>query len=234
MKNIEHIFFDLDRTLWDFDTNSRLTLIELFQKFKLEKFTGSNPQDFISTYEKHNDLLWEAYRKKEVSKSFLRVNRFEATLKELSIDLGLNASSEMADYYVEESPNKTLLFDGTIAMLEALKHQFHLHIITNGFKEIQYKKLINCNIIHYFDEIICSEETGFQKPDPRIYLFAMQKTRAKPQTSLMVGDDIEVDLVGAQNCRMNDAWFNPQAKFSSLKVGFEYQKPTELVEYLLD
>lgn len=233
-EHLKHIFFDLDRTLWDFDTNSRSTLIELYHKFDLEQYNGLSSDVFLHTYEKYNDLLWEAYRKKEVTKAFLRVNRFEATLKELGVNLGSHVSNEMADFYVEESPNKTLLFDGTVAMLEALKQEFSLHIITNGFKEIQYKKLKNCNIIQYFDEIICSEETGYQKPDSEIYLVAMQRASAKPQNALMVGDDVEVDLMGAQSCRMNDAWFNPHKKSTPFKVGFEYQHPTELAAYLLD
>lgn len=207
MKKYKHIFFDLDRTLWDFDKNSEATLFELFTDFILPSSCTVEFSDFLRQYRQINNLLWEDYRQGTISKEMLNVQRFSKTLLAFNCQ-NQNSAQQMADYYVEESPKKTLLFPYTIELLDYLFTKYTLHIITNGFEEIQFRKLKNSNLEKYFTCVITSEAAGAKKPDARIFEFALASANAKVEDSLMVGDDLEVDILGAQAMGMDALFVN--------------------------
>ena len=149
MKGIEHVFFDLDRTLWDFEANSEATLKELFEEFKLSDKLGVADNLFIREYKRINELFWEDYRKGTIQKEYLRYGRFETALKffgysdkEMAIGIG--------KLYISRSPRKTGLVDGSIEVLEYLKPKYQLHIITNGFEEVQHIKMESAGLTPYF------------------------------------------------------------------------------------
>jgi putative hydrolase of the HAD superfamily len=209
---MKHIFFDLDRTLWDFDTNSKAALELMFEKNNL----GDNMrsfQSFYTTYKKINGKLWSMYGKGNLTKDVLRVKRFEDTLKSFQIN-NRELAEKLAEEYVHTSPYQTNIFPGTIETLKELKANNHeLHIITNGFKEIQAIKLKNSGIRDYFDIIVCSEEVGKNKPAPEVFQYATNLAKANPSDSLMIGDDYLVDIVGAERFGMKGILFDPHQSY---------------------
>ena len=152
----KHVFFDLDRTLWDFDSNSKNALLEIFEELNLNKIFQTFDR-FYNAYVAQNARLWSLYVDGELSKEILRYERFNATLKQFNVD-NVEMAKKMGVMYVTISPLQKKLFPGTIACLEELKSiGFQLHIITNGFEEVQYIKLENCGLDVFFDVVVCSE-----------------------------------------------------------------------------
>lgn len=195
-KKYTHIFFDLDNTLWDFGSNSRKAMYAAFLHFELKPVCNFNL--FFDVYTKHNNTLWEAYRNKKVSKKELTNLRFQNTFDELGVS-NVNAD-DMNTQYLNEMPKQTDLNDGVIDTLKYLKTKgYRLNIITNGFKEVQHKKIEASGLRSFFDKIFISEEIKSHKPERRIFEYSIQSVNAKKLKSVMVGDDFEVDILGALN-----------------------------------
>lgn len=205
---MQHLFFDLDRTLWDFEKNSELALHELFHSLGL----GNNIPDFQlfhTAYKAKNAELWKLYGAGKLKKEELRISRFKITLESFGVT-DTDTIEKMSDGYVEISPRQTALFPGAIETLKILqKEGYPMHIITNGFKEVQYIKLENSGLSSFFDIVICSEELGKNKPSPDIFHFALNRAGASSQQSVMIGDDPEVDIYGALNAGMKGILFDP-------------------------
>jgi putative hydrolase of the HAD superfamily len=214
MKNVKHIFFDLDRTLWDFEANSKKTLEEIFISFDL-KNNIEHFNHFHHSYLRVNAELWQKYGKKKISKEELRDSRFKNTLKNHDIHDD-DLAQKISQAYIDLSPKKTQLFPGTIETLTDLGEKgYKMHIITNGFVEVQYIKLRESKLEHYFDVIVCSEHVGFNKPDKRIFNHALTLANAKAQESLMIGDDLKVDILGANQVGLEAILFDPEKKHKS-------------------
>lgn len=208
MKKLEHIFFDLDRTLWDFDRNSKSALTQLFYELKLDGFV-EDFEVFHEVYRKINATYWEDYANGRVSKENLRIGRFYDTLVKFGRD-DLKLSTDLADGYVSVSPYQTHLFPGTKEVLQELNNQnYKLHIITNGFKEVQFIKLENSGLRQFFEDVLCSEEVGKNKPNPEIFHAALQRANAKNSNSMMIGDDFEADVLGAERVGIRGVLFDP-------------------------
>lgn len=212
----QQLFFDLDRTLWDFEANSKQALDILYHELKLSDFTEHFLQ-FLHVYKKINSDLWEQYAKNKISKEELRFSRFTKTLEHFGVNDDLLAQ-RLSDGYVEISPNQTLLFPNTLETLTDLKNQdYQMSIITNGFPEVQYRKLDNCGLSPFFDHVICSEMVGYAKPDKRIYQYALDKTQATAANSVMIGDDLKADVLGAESFGITSVLFdeNKEKHYSS-------------------
>ncbi len=214
-----HLFFDLDRTLWDFDGSTRLAFEEIFNKYQLDKQGVTSVDDFHRQYTIHNNELWAKYRVGDILKEELRGLRFYLTLLDFGIDDRELADRIGADYLSMIS-NKVSLFPNAFRILEYLKPKYKLHLITNGFNEVQSTKLAVSGLGKYFLEVITSEEAGFKKPDERIFRYALQKAGASPSESLMIGDDPEVDIEGAKNIGMDQVLFDPEGKYDKSKSTF--------------
>lgn len=227
MKNYQHLFFDLDHTLWDFEKNSRETLVEIYQIFSLRNLGISYLQVFIQKYLEINDRMWEEFRLRKITRTELRVNRFAETLEIFKIhdfDLARNISEE----YLNILPKKTNLFPYTHEILSYLKPKYKLHIITNGFEEVQYKKINNSKLNQYFKEIITSEKAESQKPDKKIFEYALNKAEANSAESMVIGDTLEVDIIGAREAGIDQVYFNPSNKKHQEKVTYEIAHLLEL------
>lgn len=216
MNQSTHLFFDLDRTLWDFEKNSQQALRILYDQLKIQERIG-NFYDFYHKYKNINADLWVAYGKGKITKEELRNTRFELTLRKFQItDHKLN--EDLNNGYIEISPNQTHVFPHAHETLESLKSEgFNLHIITNGFKEVQYRKLNNCGFEPFFDVIVCSEEIGKNKPAPEVFHHAMDRAGAIPSKSVMIGDDLHVDVLGASNAGMHAILFDPEKRHRKRK-----------------
>jgi putative hydrolase of the HAD superfamily len=227
MKKYKHIFFDLDNTLWDFDRNSSETLNELYEKYELSKLGIKSAHEFIVKYNLCNAIMWEQYRLGKIDKETMRSKRFTFTLWDMGIDTSL-VPTQLADDYIANSPRKNNLFPDTAETLEYLHKKYTLHIITNGFMEVQHIKLESSDIKKYFDHVIISEHTGFRKPDVNIFYYALKKAKAEANESVMVGDGLEVDIIGARNAGWDTVFFNPRGIPHLEKVTHEIKNLNEL------
>jgi putative hydrolase of the HAD superfamily len=226
-----HIFIDLDRTLYDFDLSTRETFLELFDKFGLYE-RGVKPfEKFFELYLKNNVTLWEKYRNGEISKRFLNVHRFHITLLDFGIDDRAFAGRFAADY-LHLSPRKKALFPNVIEVLEYLHKKYILHIITNGFEEVQEIKIKANELNKYFNTITTSEEAGSKKPDLLIFKYALNKAGASAEGSLMIGDDLEVDIEGAKAAGIDGLFCNFDNLSHNGKVTFEVKSFAEIKEIL--
>ena len=230
LSKYKHIFFDLDHTLWDFAKNSKETLSEAFELFSLASL-GINWNEFIHEYWIVNDAFWDDYRKGRVTKEELRYNRFHFTLKHFDVD-NFELATSIGDYYVKYSPHKQNVFPNTHETLNYLKSKYKLHIITNGFEEVQYIKLEKSNLAQYFEEVITSENAGVKKPDPKIFNYALELSNAEVQESLMIGDNLEADILGAKEVGIDQVFFNPDGLPNNEEVTFEIQNLKELIGIL--
>lgn len=202
--DIKHIFFDLDHTLWDFDRNSKLAFKRLFLKHKIEL----NLEDFLLVYEPINLYYWKLYREERITKEEMRRERFSTTFKEFGVNYENAFLDEMANTYIDELPKNNYLFEGVNQLLNYLAPKYHLHIITNGFEEVQHIKLKNSRIAPFFKTVTTSEEAGVKKPNPIIFQKALEKATAHAKQSLMIGDTFEADILGAEAVGMETLFFN--------------------------
>ena len=196
--NIQHVFFDLDHTLWDFEKNSDLTFQKVFTINKID----TDLTTFLEVYKPLNFEYWKLYREEKVTKSELRYGRLKKTFDAINYTISDDLIDVIADQYITCLADFNYLFDGTFEILDYLKEKYKLHIITNGFDEIQSKKMMNSNISHYFDKVITSESVGVKKPNPKVFNYALDLASAKKENSIMIGDNIEADVEGALNIGM--------------------------------
>lgn len=228
---MKHLFFDLDRTLWDFEKNSETALNILFDQLDLGNKIRSF-RTFHTTYKKINAELWFQYAKGEVTKEDLRTKRFERTLLNFKVD-NQELAKKMGDGYIEISPYQTNLFPHTIETLESLKKdEYKLHIITNGFKEVQFIKLENSGLIDFFDVILCSEEVGKTKPNPEVFQFALDRANAAKKESLMIGDDYHADIIGAEKFGIQSILFDPENKHKEGRHDWKVKHLKEIPELI--
>lgn len=226
-KNISTVFFDLDHTLWDFETNSREALDEIFQIFKLGDKRVRSAIDFIHVYERINENMWAGYRDGTISKNTLRKDRFPRALAAFNIQDD-KLASEINDYYLENSPRKTNLFEHAHTTLDYLKDKYALYIITNGFEEVQNVKMKGADLDKYFEKVITSEMVGVRKPDPKIFEFALSTANVNPEASVMIGDDLRADVIGGQRAGMKGVFFNPTEKSHEEQIDKEIVCLSEL------
>jgi len=201
---VKDIFFDLDHTLWDFDKNSMLAFKRVFKKFKITiEFDA-----FLKIYEPINIEYWKKYREDKVSKENLRRGRLIDSFNYFDLIYSTEKIDEIADAYIQELPFDNHLFEGAVEILDYLILKYKLHIITNGFEEVQHKKLKNSGIDHYFSTVTTSEEVGLKKPNPKVFLTALNKANSFPTQSVMIGDSLEADILGANNIGMQTIFYN--------------------------
>jgi len=228
---VKHIFFDLDNTLWDFESNSKKTIFELIDEFNLAHKCRCLPSSFYKTYLLVNEDLWSLYRKGAITKEQLRSSRFTNTMLYFGYDdqkLGL----VLEENYILRSPHQKGLIEGTMEVLDYLFNKYHLHIITNGFKEVQHIKIDNCNLKKYFKNIFISEEIGFNKPDKRIFEYAINYISAKNSEVIMIGDDWEADIVGAKKSEISAIYFNRNQNILKNALVAEINHLTQLLKIL--
>ena len=205
-KHKKHLFFDLDHTLWDFDKNSAFAFETIFKERDFE----ISLDDFLKIYIPRNQHYWKLYQVNQISHEELRYFRLKDVFDALKFEISDAIIDQISDDYINYLPEHNHLFDGAIEILDYLKPNYKLHIITNGFASVQTKKMNNSNIVHYFDTITNSEMAGVKKPHPTIFDFALSLANASKEESLMIGDSYEADIVGAQEAGIEAIFFNEQ------------------------
>ncbi|MFY7963799.1 MAG: YjjG family noncanonical pyrimidine nucleotidase [Chitinophagaceae bacterium] len=208
MSKYKHLFFDLDHTLWDFETNARQTLNDLYINNALQEKGIDSFDNFFDKYSFHNHRLWDKYTKGQIKQDELRWKRMWLALLEYKIADDM-LSRKMSMEFLELLPSKTTLFPYTIEILEYLKNKdYHLHLITNGFESVQHNKLKGCGLTNYFVEIITSEGSNSLKPNKEIFDFALQKAKANINQSIMIGDNVDADIKGGINAGLDTVFVN--------------------------
>lgn len=205
----KHLFFDLDHTLWDFDKNSALTFDKIFNINNIQV----ELEEFLKVYMPINLAYWKLYREEKIDKNSLRFARLKDAFDALEIQMSARLIYKLSDEYITFLSTFNHLFEGTIQILDYLKPNYTLHIITNGFKEVQHEKLNKSGITHYFETVTNSEMVGVKKPNPKIFKHALSVAKASPEESLMIGDNLEADILGAINFGIDALCFNYHKDF---------------------
>lgn len=209
-ESYKYVFIDLDDTLWDFHANAKSSLNEIYYTRKLDQYFDSFEQ-YFQIYAIRNLELWEQYGKGTITKEELSLERFLHPLIQVGVnnsDLALKIGKE----YLDLLPTRTALIPFAKELLDYLYPKYPLTIVSNGFIEVQYKKLKSCQLEHYFSHVVLSEAAGALKPDKRIFEYGMSLNCANPSEVIMIGDSYEADIIGAQNATIDQIYFNPKAE----------------------
>jgi YjjG family noncanonical pyrimidine nucleotidase len=206
MKNkiVTDVFFDLDHTLWDFDKNSESTFDVILKnrhpKIKIDAF--------MQRYVPINQACWKLYQYDKITHQELKYNRLKYTFDALGYLISDVQIERLALEYIEFLPENNQLFEGAIEILDYLSPKYNLHIITNGFANVQSRKLNNSNLSAYFQTVTNSEMAGVKKPNPLIYEHALDLAKTKKENSIMIGDCLEADVQGALDAGLDAVFFN--------------------------
>lgn len=203
----KHLFFDLDHTLWDFDRNSAESICELYDAFRLSEIGVESADVFNRHFITINRQLWADFDNNRISHSDIRYRRFRMVMEAIGID-NYSLCDDMNEKYLQLLPRKVHLMESAIELLDYLKDRYVLHIITNGFDEIQALKMASSGLTDYFQHIITNQKAEAKKPDPRIFKFALDVSGASVNESLMIGDNYDADVRGALNAGMDVVYYN--------------------------
>ena len=203
---ITDIFFDLDHTLWDFEANSNSAFDKLLKKYQIPVLLD----DFLATYEPINRQYWEQYAKQQKTKTEVKYGRLIDTFIALNIEVAQSLIEKLADDYLDFLKQEHILMDGALEILDYLKEKYRLHILTNGFAEVQSDKMRHSGLEPYFELMITSEETGKLKPHPQVFNYALNKAGTFAHQSYMIGDNFQSDVLGARNVGMHAIHFDPE------------------------
>jgi putative hydrolase of the HAD superfamily len=204
LNHITDIFFDLDHTLWDFDKNSALTFEKIFNLNQVDIPIAI----FLKEYEPINLNYWKLYREEKIDKESLRYGRLFDAFEAIKVKVNDDLIHQLSEDYITHLSSYNYLFEGTIELLKYLEPNYNLHIITNGFQEVQHGKLEKSKIHSYFKTITNSEMVGVKKPNPLIFNHALELAKATKQQSIMIGDNYEADVLGALNMGLDAICFN--------------------------
>jgi putative hydrolase of the HAD superfamily len=203
----KNLFIDLDDTLWDTLNNNRACLEEIYADYHFNRHYSSF-ETFYSCYMPHNMQLWEQYRNHEIDRHTLIVERFLHLLRPIGIEDHEYALKLNSDF-LERTTTKTQLVSGALDLLDYLRPSYKLYILSNGFREVQFKKLVNSGLASYFERMVLSEDAGIQKPHKGIFDFALINTNSRRNETLMIGDSWNADIAGAYQSKIDQLWLNP-------------------------
>ena len=209
LKKYTHLFFDLDGTLWDLHRNTRAAMVEMFDRYA-DHISHLDFELFFQRYHHHNNHVWTLYRQDKIKKEELRYVRFERAFSDVSFTPSALFIDQFALDFLEVAPRQPLTVDGTHELLRHCEGRYRMHIITNGFLEVQGHKMRAASLEGYFEHVINSEHVGVRKPHPDIFRYALDKAGATVEESLMIGDDWDADIIGARNFGMDQAFLTIQ------------------------
>ena len=230
-KKYQHIFFDLDHTLWDYDQNAKLSLIELYDEYALKNYGKFSADQLVDKFFRVNAQMWDLYNHQKIDRDYLREERFRMVFRELGF-ADLDLAFQFGEDYVRLCPNKTAVMPGARELLTYLSDKYPIHVITNGFDDVQLVKIKSSGLETFFSEVITSERAGARKPSPRIFEYALQLTGANPAGSVMIGDNLITDIGGARSHSIDHVFFNPEKLPHSEPVTLEIHSLSELQDHL--
>lgn len=215
MKKYKHIFFDLDHTLWDYDGNVKESLEELYGKYEFHQLGKLCFEDFFAAFQKTNNELWILFNQGVLDKDSLRKVRFKRIFSLAKLG-NCPIPPTLEEEFVFTTSSKKRVLPYSFDVLDYLKDKYNLHVITNGFNESQYAKLTASGLQNYFELVVTSESSGYRKPDKKIFQYALEILKATPSECLMIGDNPDSDILGAQNAAIDQVYYNPANRETSL------------------
>ena len=230
MRRFSYLFFDLDHTLWDYETNARKVLMDLYLHFELGQVIRHGHERFLEIYFKTNDGLWHDYNQGRITKEDIRNERFKLVLKNCG---GSDHSQalEMSDYFLDHCPRQSVVMPETKMTLNYLASKYRMSIITNGFDDVQEIKLKASGLNGYFEQVFTPETIGVKKPSPEIFEHALEVLGVTKEASLMIGDNPKTDILGAQNAGITPLLYNPTGRIKS-ECELEIKSLSELMTLL--
>ena len=231
MKTYQHLFFDLDHTLWDYDRNVSESLSELYQIYGLQNLGIPTFELFSASFHHINFQLWDWYNVGKIDKVNLRKERFPRIFSHAG---GRHDAipAEFEEDFMSRTSSKPHVFPHAKEILTYLKAKYRLHVITNGFNESQAKKMKSAGLDGFFELVVTSETTGHKKPDPRIFQYAIEQLVTESDSCLMIGDNPDSDILGAQRASIDQVFFNPEGKTIELKPTYTISHLKELEDLL--
>lgn len=231
MKNYKSIFFDLDHTLWDYETNSMDTLVELYDQYQLDKRGVPSITDFFIQFKRVNHELWDLYDTGKIDSGVIRRERFKQVLEAFDA-YEQNLSENISHDYLHTCPTKSKLMPHALETVEYLAGKYSLTIVTNGFEDIQQTKLKSMNLYAHFDHVITSQRAGAKKPSREIFDFALSTNAIAAPQAIMIGDNLKTDIAGARNAAIDTVFFNPESSQHTELVNHEITGLQELCDLL--
>jgi len=205
----KHLFFDLDHTLWDFERNSSESLKDIFHNSNLTSHGVNSLELFVQSFLRINTELWDKFDRGLLHHTYIRENRFKMVFEELGVLCPEN-HEEIGEIYLQTLPGKKHLLEGALELLDYVSEKgYNLHIVTNGFNDIQAKKISSSGISHFFQNLITFENANAKKPDPKIFAYALDVSGALPEESIMIGDNWIADVLGAKQFGLDTVYVNP-------------------------
>jgi len=209
LSRYKSLFFDLDHTLWDYEANAAETLADLYDEYRLEEILNSGCRHFTDVFFEVNDRLWDQYDRGLIHKSVIRHDRFNEIFKAFGVE-NQKTAHEVNAAFIKNCPYKTNTVPGAIDLLKELRPNWSIHIITNGFKEVQWIKLNKSGLSEFVDKVFISEELGVKKPDPVFFSKVLTATQSATRDSLVIGDNLNTDIKGARESGIDHVFFNPK------------------------
>jgi YjjG family noncanonical pyrimidine nucleotidase len=231
MKPYKVIFFDLDHTLWDYETNSCDTLLELFNTYALQSSGVTDCKTFQQQFKKVNTELWDLYDRGLITNEVIRRERFKKILGHFNIS-NEELCEKLSIDYLYACPKKSTLIPFAVETLSYLAGKYSMTIVTNGFDEIQNVKLSSGDLHRYFQHIVTSQKAGAKKPSRQIFEYAMKIHDVRAHEAVMVGDNLITDIGGALNASIDTIYFNPEKISHDIKVHHEISCLSELKNIL--
>lgn len=229
LKSYKFLFFDLDHTLWDYDTNAEETLIEAFELFQLGK-SGLDPQRLVQDFLESNAFYWKLFNENKISKEELRIGRFNRILDD---KCEKDQLENISHYFTTQCPLKRNLHTDAIFVLETLTQRgYHLYVLTNGFEHAQKKKIESSGIQHFFKGVFTSEGIGHRKPEIEFFQYALNRAYARAENTMMIGDNPETDIAGARTAGIDTAWFAPNVAQNNCEADYHIKSLKDLIEIL--
>jgi YjjG family noncanonical pyrimidine nucleotidase len=205
---IKHLFFDLDHTLWDFERNAEECIFEIFEE-KADIIPSKVIfEEFYAAFSIVNQSLWAQLDAKEITHEYLRTHRFKNSFKKVGVSIDIDLSNEFDNLFLEKLPTKGHLIEGSVPLLESLKDHYKVHMITNGYLQIQTRKMQNSGILHYFENIVTYDVANSRKPEKAMYHHALELANCSASESLMIGDSYIADIQGAVNAGLKAVHFD--------------------------
>ncbi|RCR70281.1 YjjG family noncanonical pyrimidine nucleotidase [Larkinella punicea] len=228
----KHLFFDLDHTLWDFDRNSTESIFELYETFRLSEAGIASADEFNRHFIAINNQLWSDFYNNRLTHTDIRKYRFRMVMDAVGVS-DHSVCDQMNEAYLQLLPRKPHLMESAADVLDYLKERYQLHVITNGFDEIQALKMASSGLTDYFQHIVTIQKAEAKKPEPRIFEFALNVSGASLGESLMIGDNYEADVCGALNAGMDVVYYNTASlPIEGVAPTYEIQHLKELMAIL--
>jgi YjjG family noncanonical pyrimidine nucleotidase len=232
MKQYKCVFFDLDHTLWDYETNSSAVLLQLYHKYELAALGAVPEGDFLKTFTKINNELWDKHDRNQITRDVLRNDRFDLVFKASGVE-HRELSLQFSEEYLSESPKGKHLVPHAMDLLNYLKGKgYGLYVVTNGFEEIQGTKIASGGITHFFDGIVTSARAGSKKPEKGIFDFTLRESGHTASNAIMIGDNLLTDIAGARGASIDCVFYNPHGVSHEELVTHEIRSLKELFALL--